>query len=475
MPDLYVAIILPVIALLLLGLAVAHIQMVRWAKKIVRRALRREKRAIADREEVVNFLNRFSSSIITSHNTDEWMWMVSRYLADVLNAQAIRIYLLRDKTLYRAASTGKLPETIDENYRLTKSNRLLEELNRSEIPAGEGTIGEVVLTGKSYYKQEFEGDKNRQAQANIESFIAVPLAIEGTPTGVICVINKRRRGQHFSSNDLFLLETLTQQVALGGTLITMFDELREQQRIHHELTLAQNIQTSLLPREIPRADRIRLHAINKPAFEVSGDYYDFFEIDDQTIFLVVADGSGKGVPACLLMTMCRSLVHTNIVRYRNNLEGFLRELNESLYRDTDGAQFITMGCCIIDLRDNTIEYARAGHTELLIRTPRGQVQIITPDGPALGILPNDMGLSYDTFYFSWEPGTSLLLFSDGITEAANDADEEFGLDRLIEKWQSLDTDDPITITSRILKEVDDFTYPCVQRDDQTLVVLSHIG
>jgi len=119
-----------------------------------------------------------------------------------------------------------------------------------------------------------------------------------------------------------------------------------------------------------------------------------------------------------------------------------------------------------------VEYARAGHTSLLIRSPDRHVEMLLPDGPALGLLPAEAEPRYDTFTFSLEPGTSLLLYTDGITEALEgDSEEEFGTDRLIDVWNAQNGDDSRAMANTIFDEVDKFTHGEQPSDDRTLLML----
>ncbi len=465
--------LITVIILLVIGIIFTNFK----ATKRVYLAGRREKRAADDRAEMVTFLNRFVNSITTSSNPKKWMGEIAGSIAGALDAGAVRIFMIEgDQQLRAIASTGQLPaaENGDE-YQFRKGHRLLEDLQRDAIEIGDGLIGEVALSGRSELLERVTEKTGtaagRNGAASVQSLVVVPLILNEQIIGVVCAVNKRTPGTYFSTEDLFVLSSLSNQVTLGMTLIQAYGELGEKHRIQQELLLAQEIQKSLLPHTTPAVRQFSIHAINRAAREVSGDYYDFVEIDDDLILVVIADASGKGIPACMLMAMCRSFVHANARRYKNDLGGLLKALNGNLFDDTDGSKFITMALCLIDKRDNTVEYLRAGHTELLMRMPDGEVQVIQPDGPALGVLPVDHDIEFDSFYFSWLPEMSLLLFTDGITEALDDNDEEYGLDRLINVWKAANHD-PEATTGHVLKSVQDFTKSQPQTDDQTLVVLS---
>ena len=450
-----------VIDFVLLGLVIALGVLHHKTLKAAHEALRGRKRALGDRDEIVNFLNSFTSSISGTQEPKAWMQAVATELAQAIGVHIVRIYAVKEKVSMMAAA-GELPPEPDQRYRLTKASRL-----RQDMVTGDGQLREVADSGETFLLPKVEQDGDH---SQLESVLAVPVSIRGQVVGVICVANKVN-DDALSTMDQFLLEALARQVALGMTLVEAHNDLSEQRRLQQELELAREIQNSLLPDEPPESDDIRIYGINNTCSEVSGDFYDYFDIDEDIILVLIADASGKGVPACMITTICRTFVRANAHRFRRNLEGMLRELNRNLFAETQGSKFVTVGCCLIDKRDHTIEYARAGHTELLVRQPRGQVQVICPDGDALGMLPDELGLEFDTYSFVWRPGTSLLLFTDGINEALNSEDEEYGLTRLITNWQRQDLD-PKSAAEGIFEELALFTGDCPQGDDQTLVILS---
>ncbi|MFT5127469.1 MAG: sigma-B regulation protein RsbU (phosphoserine phosphatase) [Rhodothermales bacterium] len=451
-----------VIDLVLLGLILALGVLHHKTLRVAHDALRSRTRALGDRDEIVNFLNSFTSSISGTQKPKAWMQAVATELALAIGVKVVRIFAVKEDSLELTAAAGDLPPEPDQRYRLTKANRL-----RNDIAIGEGKLAEVGETGETFLEPHVEQDGEHE---QLESVLAVPVTIRGQVVGVICVANKVN-DEALSTMDQFLLEALARQVALGLTLVEAHGDLSEQRRLQQELEVAREIQNSLLPEAPPEGEDIRIYGINVTCSEVSGDFYDYFDIDEDTILVLIADASGKGVPACMITSICRTFVRANAHRFHRNLEGMLRELNRNLFADTQGSKFVTVGCCLIDKRDHTIEYARAGHTELLVRQPRGQVQVICPDGDALGMLPDEMGLEFDTYSFVWRPGTSLLLFTDGITEALNTEEEEYGLTRLITNWQRQDLD-PKAAAEAILEELADFTGDCPQGDDQTIVILS---
>ena len=289
-------------------------------------------------------------------------------------------------------------------------------------------------------------------------------------TGVICAVNSRV-GVSFSEEQYEQMRFISTQVVVTQELFRVYAEVSRQQRIHQELEFARQLQSSLLPESVPAWDQFAVHAFTRSAKEVNGDFYDFVEIDDNRLLIVMGDACGKGVPACMLTSMTRSFIRS-IADHFADLPSFLQEVNKNLYRDSDAERFVTLACCLLDRRHSIIEYARSGHTDLLSFV-RGHIRRLSPDGTALGILPNEFA-TFDSVCFEFQTGMSLLLFSDGISEALNADGEEYGTERLQEvfKQSRLDNDTPQKTLNRILKSVGDFSVE--QIDDQTMILIQHI-
>ena len=366
------------------------------------------------------------------------------------------------------AFSGRCPVIEPNTPRQAKN--LLRTLSEDSVnPAEESGLISQVMGLRTVLKEDF---CEHYGLGPIHSLISVPMMIDSEHIGAITVVNRIKEGELFTMEDSFLLESLSTQVALGLTFVQVYDELNQQQRIEQELVLAQSIQLSLLPEDPPDHETFKIHADCRAAREVSGDYYDFISLPDNLFLAIIADATGKGVPACMLAAMCRSIVRTNAERYREDLEGLMKDVNQKLFDDTDYAQFITLACLLVDGNDNTVEYARAGHTSLLIRYPDKHVEVLSPHGPALGLLPPAAEPRFDTFTFSLEEGMSLMLYTDGITEALENGteDEEFGTSRLISTWNEQDGG-PVEAGDAILTAVDDFTGGTEPSDDRTLLIL----
>lgn len=434
------------------------------------------------RSEVIDFLNHFSRSVATVAEIDHAMQLVAHYLADVLGAESLGIYIvdaattdLKDgeRRLRGAAVAGMFPLFHGESeIVLAKVRYRLEHLKHEFVTFGDGILGRVAANDTSVLVRDASIYPIREEiPPRVHTLMAVPMRVENQLHGVVCAVNCREEARVFEEEDLQMLETLSYQAALASNLVAVYSERSKQERILQELHFGREIQRSLLPAQIPEWGDYGFTAFGRPALEVAGDYYDFIEVDENRLMIVVADATGKGVPACMLMAMCRSFVRSLVERYAG-LEQFLKELNLRLFRGTDAANFLTMGLVVIDKKTHVCEYGCAGHTPLLIRNSFGKTLEIKPEGPALGLLPNEFGVHFDTLTFCFDPGTTLLLFTDGITEALNRDGIEFGQERLREVWNASGNATPEERSEAIVGRVKEFVGDTPQSDDQTMVIVS---
>ena len=139
-------------------------------------------------------------------------------------------------------------------------------------------------------------------------------------------------------------------------LVHVYAETSRQQRIRQELDFARQLQSSLLPESVPAWDQFAVYAFTKSAKEMNGDFYDFVEIDEDRLLIVLGDACGKGVPACMLTSMTRSFIRSLAENF-TDLQSFLKALNKNVYRDSDDERFVTLGCCLLDRRNSVVEYA----------------------------------------------------------------------------------------------------------------------
>jgi hypothetical protein len=264
--------------------------------------------------------------------------------------------------------------------------------------------------------------------------------------------------------------------ALMGAVILIGLRFRNYMRgkhIEEELALARRVQNDLFPAENSLATRLTFAAKCLPSYEVGGDLYDVFEMDNGDVGMVLGDVSGKGLPAALLMGVVQGAVRaSSITGAAANHEHAAERLNHLLCMKTARERFVSLFWCYFDKRASMLRYINAGHLPPLLVRPDsgGQQKAIRLDsgGPVLGLLP---GARYTQAEVWVQPGDLLVVFSDGILEAANSQDEEFGEAGVLASVERNWNNPPREICDSILADVRTFLGKELPQDDQTLLVI----
>jgi sigma-B regulation protein RsbU (phosphoserine phosphatase) len=248
------------------------------------------------------------------------------------------------------------------------------------------------------------------------------------------------------------------------------DTTKAKERIESELDLARQIQQSVLPRTYPAfPDRLEfdLFAKSLPAREVGGDFYDFFFIDPGHLGLVMADVSGKGVPAALFMTVSRTLIKTAAQHHREPARA-INEVNAQIIPDNEMCMFVTVFYGVYEIASGRLDYVSAGHPSPMLRRGGGQVeQLPRLSGLALGIMDD---LKLELGHVTLDVGDTLLVFTDGLDEAIDQKDEMYGLERIRQWLSQAEPDAAPVMLDRLIEDWRGFTGPVEQFDDLTLLL-----
>ena len=263
--------------------------------------------------------------------------------------------------------------------------------------------------------------------------------------------------------------------AMTASVEGLLHQAAEQKRLENELRLARQIQMSLLPRDPTSIPGLSVTAVCRPAREVGGDYYDFIQLGERRLGLLVADVSGKGTSAALYMAELKGLVLSLGHTYESPRQ-LLLEANRILAGALDSRSFITMLYAVIDLEAGTLTYARAGHTPLIHASRNGnrrEVRVLAPDGLVLGLhgFERQFAELLEEHQMAVRPGDVVVLFTDGVTEAMNEKDDMFGEARLARLLEDAAADSADVLRERILRDVDTFVGSAAQHDDMTMVLL----
>ena len=428
--------------------------------------------AVLSRTEIANFLSRFSAGINCEDGVDGAMYATARYVCEQIEATGVAIYGINGKVL--------IPLGVYGNYPLTRKlparkQRLLDLLKEEEpIAPGVGFLGSVLESRQSELIPLAALDERFDIYPNhdkLGSIMATLMIRDGIPAGVICAVNNRMMaGRPFSEAQFSRFKSLANQVLMVHQLVQVYGEISRRERIDQELGFVRQFQLSLLPENNLTLDNFTISARTSSAKEVNGDFFDMIRIDDDRILVMIGDACGKGMPACMMAAMTRSFARSAASNF-TTLSEFLREINRNLFRDSDIDRFITLGCCLIDRRGGLVEFSRAGHTDMIMHV-HGHLRQLSPDGTALGMLP-DEDAEFDTICLALDSGTSLMLYSDGLNEALNHEKEEFGTDRLTNVFSVAcrHHESASAIIDEVLGAVHEFEYE--QNDDQTMILIRY--
>jgi sigma-B regulation protein RsbU (phosphoserine phosphatase) len=348
-------------------------------------------------------------------------------------------------------------------------------LRLHSVTPGEGMLGRVWQTGQSLCLNDLsevpELVKLRGSAFGTASVMAAALSYGKQDLGVLAVANGSL-GAPFSQADFVVFKSIAEQSAFALYNAIIYSMANEKKRLDHDLEIARDIQRILLPAEAPAINGFQISGISVPARQVSGDYFDYIQVDNERLGVAIADVSGKGVPASLIMAICRSVLRAEAARNPSPAD-VLRKVNRQLYPDIKEDMFISMAYLILDHQRDGVTLARAGHDAPLLY--KGHSQTVTPvksPGMVVGI---DSGNVFDRitvdFAVPLERDDCLILYTDGVTEALNNDGDEFGLDRMIQSVRASATDGAQTVVKRVIEEVRNFTGSSPQHDDITLIAI----
>jgi len=296
--------------------------------------------------------------------------------------------------------------------------------------------------------------------------VMLPIKGNNATIGVLAAADRETREGvgRFEPNEMRLLSLFANQVAIALENARLHRDALEKQAMQRELDLAATIQRDILPKAIPSVDGLPIAAFSKSAKQVGGDYHAFFQRDG-VVSMLVADVSGKSMPAALLVSALHAAVQLLFAEERE-LGDIATELNKHIHRWSAENKFVTLVMVSIDREQETIEYINAGHNPQYI-VCGGEIETLKSHGLPVGIMPNSR---YMTQRRPFPKGSFVVLYSDGITEAENVAGEEFENDRLEVVLRDNIDAEPGLICDRIAGAVESFAAGAPQKDDQTIVV-----
>ncbi|NOX34656.1 MAG: SpoIIE family protein phosphatase [Deltaproteobacteria bacterium] len=422
----------------------------------------------SDLKACINKVERLSNCIEIANLINSEL-SIGKLLSNVMGAtkkafgaDAVSMLLLDEKTgdLTFQIALGDVGDEIKEIYRLKK---------------GHGIAGLVAGTGiplnikDAYLHPEFSPEWDRKTNYRTRAMLCVPLKVRGEIIGIIQVINKLANPFFFSDEELEMLITISSSAAVAIDTAKMHKIILQKETLERDLKLAKEVQESFLPKELPLVDKYRFAALNQPALEIGGDFYNFFRLPSNKLGIVLGDVSGKGISASLFMARLTSDLQYYTLLYPDPGE-LVTQMNKVLCERAKRGMFVTLVYMLLDTVEDRIRIANAGHMSPVCSNDKG-VSLLGHDskkGPPLGIIPD---VEYEQEIFKLEKNSSVTIYTDGVIEAKNADGELFGIKRLLKEIETR-PNDPDLIVKGITGKVDKFTVTEGRSDDLTLLVFS---
>lgn len=457
--------------------------------KLLRRAHARAEQVALDLEEFrteerrfFRFLHGLGEAFSADLQRGELHRLIVEGAAEVLEAHGGSLYTVdRTGTLLVSGYSSKgCPPLVEvPDYVLQQASTtpvaLESYLRLHGIRKGEGILGTAWESRQPQLLATSEEDprlgKLRDTAAKTASVMVTPLLYHDQVLGVLALANGPM-GEPFSKSDFEVFKAIAEQAAFALYTSLVYSEAGEKKRLDNDIQTARDIQAILLPAGPPEIEGFDLAGATLPARHVSGDYYDYLRVDDERTGIVIADVSGKGVPASLIMAMCRSVLRSH-AGGNPSAADVLRKVNRQLYPDIKEDMFISMAYVVVHHPTRSLTLARAGHDAPLLYSHRDRnVTRLNPPGMAIGI---DSGDVFDRvltdFSVNLESEDCLVLYTDGMTEAADANGLEFGLARTIQSIQAHARDGAGEIIRHLTGDLRDFIGSTPQYDDVTLVAI----
>lgn len=296
--------------------------------------------------------------------------------------------------------------------------------------------------------------------------VTIPMISQGELVGVLN-LGKKQNEEDFSAEDLDILHQASTQTALALQNLNLQSVYIDKKRMDKELEMARVIQRRLMPQEIPQVKGLDIYGESRPCYEVAGDYYDIINNDEGNTFMVIADVSGKGAGAAMIMANLQASIRVGL-EITEDFEVFISRINNHVYKNTSSSEFITFFIGAWVAESNNFHYINAGHNPPVMIDKEGNVSTLDATGLILGVLPDQ---KYERRVIKVEEGSVIAIYTDGLEEAMNPKDEIFGQKRIIQCLMELRHHPAKEIVKKIQNSAIEFCEGKPLHDDLTMIVI----
>ena len=385
---------------------------------------------------------------------------VTRRISEVLHVSCIAVYLRQGRSFGLEHCIGV---SDDVPKRFEESSSTVRNLARSNQPA-------------TLYRENPDGwflladDRERQALDTLGTELLLPLAGRDRLLGFIS-LGAKRSEEPYTPSDLRLLQSVSTQAGLAleisALVHSLASEAARRERIDREIEIAREVQERLFPQQLPTLPGHSIHGACRPAQGVGGDYYDVLSLHDGSLGLAIGDVSGKGISAALLMASLRASLRGMTMDGPADLALLMSRVNRLVYESSATNRYATFFFAIYEPLQRLLRYVNAGHNPPYVLR-NNEVHPLDGGGPVIGLLPDAL---YEECRLLLEPGDLLLAYTDGISEALNLQDQEWGEERMVAAARARLPENAGTILRHIVNEADRFAATAPQHDDMTLLLM----
>ncbi|MBV9242674.1 MAG: SpoIIE family protein phosphatase [Acidobacteria bacterium] len=412
---------------------------------------------LQSRTDLLGLISKVGVALLASSTLDETLNQVASLVFEAVPAERV-IIMLRDE---------KNPDDMQVKVARMRGR----EAPLDEVRLSSAIMREVIENGKSVLTSDAQQDPRFASQTvvlqGIRSVLAVPLAVDERHVFGLVYADSPTHEVTFSTEHLDILTTLASVASIRVENASLLDARIERERMERELELATEIQQRFQPSAPPTVPGYEFQGISFSCYEIGGDYYDFIERETGKMVVALGDVSGKGTAAALLMSSVHASIHAQVAADRS-LEETVKSTNEYLVDNTPANRFVTMFIAELDPSTGELKYINAGHNPPVVARANGAIEQLDSGGLPLGL----MGFAeYEAATITLAPGDTIVVYSDGVSEANNLDADEFGMDRLKEVIRANISRPASGIRDKIESALSDFTGTAPTNDDITLVIV----
>jgi len=414
----------------------------------------------SSRNDLLGLISKVGVTLLSSTGLDDTLNQIASLVFEAVPAERVVIMLRNEK------SDAEMEIKV---VRIRGQDEVPDEVRISR-----GVMREVVENGKAVLTSDAQQDPRFASQTimlqGIRSVLAVPLSVDERHVFGLIYADSPTYESTFAAEHLDILTTLASVASIRVENASLMDERINRERMERELELAIEIQQRFQPTAPPQVEGYEFEGISFSCYEIGGDYYDFIPRENGKMMVALGDVSGKGAAAALLMSSLHAAMHAQVTA-GTPLAEMLVSINTYLSENTPSNRFITLFAAELDPSCGDLSFINAGHNPPLIGRADGTVELLGSGGLPLGIMPF---AQYDLGSAQLNPGDVLVIYSDGVSEANNLAEDEFGMERLEQVVAQNVSQTATGLRDKVESALSNFTGTAAPNDDITLVIVKRV-